>query len=186
VRFAASSAALSSALERLGRNRPALVRFQAVPGPAFGIERARWLENARDVAPSSGKALGLDRLLGQLTGSMPVWEATRVEGTGAGKQATGGAHIVRLWAAADLAGAGGKDRGAAAARAAKLGLVTSDTGAVVLETDREYAANGLAEPLSEVPAVPEPATWATLIIGFLLLGWRLRARRAAQVAELAA
>lgn len=39
------------------------------------------------------------------------------------------------------------------------------------------------EPLTPVSAVPEPATWATMLLGFGLLGWRLRRRAAAPAAK---
>jgi hypothetical protein len=32
------------------------------------------------------------------------------------------------------------------------------------------------EPLIPPPAVPEPETWATMLLGFALIGWRLRRR----------
>src|SRR5690348_8596701 len=39
------------------------------------------------------------------------------------------------------------------------------------------------EPLTPVSAVPEPGTWATMLLGFGLLGWRLRRRAAAPAAK---
>ncbi|MFL6720674.1 MAG: PEPxxWA-CTERM sorting domain-containing protein [Sphingomonas sp.] len=36
------------------------------------------------------------------------------------------------------------------------------------------------EPLAPPSAVPEPGTWATMLLGFGLMGWRLRRRRSAR------
>lgn len=56
--------------------------------------------------------------------------------------------------------------------AVRYGLVTPLTGAVVLENERQEQELGL-RPKSEIPVVPEPATWALLAtLGGLLLGGR--------------
>jgi hypothetical protein len=43
-----------------------------------------------------------------------------------------------------------------------------------------------SEPREQVPVspVPEPATWAMMLIGFGLIGWRIRTRRGASNAKL--
>jgi hypothetical protein len=181
LRFANSTSQLEAALERARVKPPQLVRFQHVAGPAYGLVGQRWLDTARDVAPLATPALGLDQLLRALTGADPQWQIMRerLATAGTATDVPGGDHIVRLWAA-DVAGTSrGKARAHAGKQAAALGLVASDTGAVVLETDAETQGNGLPPVPLNVPAVPEPGTWMMMISGFYLVGWQLRRRRPA-------
>jgi hypothetical protein len=56
--------------------------------------------------------------------------------------------------------------------------VTRASGAVVLGSDDQYRAAGLTPPdASAVPTIPEPETWAMLIIACLAFAWALRHRR---------
>lgn len=181
IRFAHSTSELEAVLERARGDLPRLVRFQAVPGPSYGIPGNRWLDTARDVPPTIAHLQGLDALLDELTGGAPRWQVRRerLPSAGAAVPVHGGGQIVRLWAAGEASAARGKDRSIAATQAAALGLIASDTGAVVLESDAETQANGLPAPPSAIPAVPEPATWIMLISGFYLLGWQMRRQRSA-------
>jgi len=56
-------------------------------------------------------------------------------------------------------------------------LVTPVSGAVVLETKEQYEAAGL-EPVKpgSVPTIPEPETWAMIIVALLILVLRRRSR----------
>lgn len=186
IRFANSTSDLETALERARGHLPRLIRFQNIAGPAFGLAGQRWLDTARDVAPADGATLGLDRLLGELSGTERHWRISRerVVADSPAANARGGAQIVRLWAAGEAGSSKGEARKAAGKQAAALGLVASDTGAVVLETDAETQEKGLPTAPANVPAVPEPATWITLISGFYLLGWQMRRRRAALARQL--
>ena len=179
IRFADSTSELEARLERGRGKLPRLVRFQAVPGPAFGLPGKRWLDTAREVAPTAGGRQGLDSLLSELTGLSFQWAVSRQQmASGVGQSfVRGGDQIVRLWAAGEAGVAHGEDRRLAAKQAATLGLVASDTGAVVLETDAETREKGLPAPPSAIPAVPEPDTWVMLIGGFFLLGWQMRRQR---------
>ena len=88
-------------------------------------------------------------------------------------------HLARLWAAGQVAALSEqKDAHAdAVALAARYQLVTPVSGAVVLETQRDYEAAGL-EPVApgSVPTIPEPETWALIIVALLALLWRRKVR----------
>jgi hypothetical protein len=75
---------------------------------------------------------------------------------------TGSAHFVPFWAAGQPAAQGrsrDNERKAAVALARRLNLVTPVSGAIVLESERDYKANGLPVPDPDaVPTVPEPET----------------------------
>ncbi len=88
-------------------------------------------------------------------------------------------HLVRLWANAKITSLlsldSAEDRKRALELSTKFRLVTAVSGAVVLETDNQYDQFGLKKPnLSSdmVPSIPEPSTWALLIltlIGFIFV-----------------
>ena len=113
-----------------------------------------------------------------MAGGGSRWTVLREEQPGV--TTTGSANIVRLWAAEQLSaqvGAKGKEREAALGLANRLNLVTPLSGAVVLETDKDYKDNGLPTPSADdVPTVPEPEVWALLIVLALAGGWLLRRR----------
>ncbi|MBI5496203.1 MAG: PEP-CTERM sorting domain-containing protein [Deltaproteobacteria bacterium] len=92
-------------------------------------------------------------------------------------------HLTRLWAAAEVERLHAtRARGAdadAVALAARYGLVTRVTGAVVLETAQQERAAGLTpgDPTA-VPAIPEPGTYALLLVALLVLALVGRRRAA--------
>jgi len=184
VRFAAPEPALEQALERLPE-RPRLVRYQAVPGRALALNDSAWFDTARLPSPSGDAAADLRGLLAEVAGAAPRWTITRQPRDPAG--ITGSPQLVRLWAARQLASAAdrrGAARAADVALAHRLNIVTPVSGAVVLETDRDYEGNGLPVPDPDaVPTVPEPETWALLILTAAAGAWMLyRQRRAGVVA----
>lgn len=176
VAFARSRARLDQLLERSPR-LPTMIRYQPEPGRAFTIDASRWFNGAREVTPSGDVAADLAVLLRQASGAAPAWAATRVEG-GAGQ---GSAHLVRLWAAEQILAAPGAtpaERDQRLALARRLNLITPISGAVVLETKRDYVANDLPVPgAGDVPTVPEPETWALLAILLCVAAWLLRRAR---------
>jgi hypothetical protein len=90
-------------------------------------------------------------------------------------------HLLRLWAydriQALIAAGTGEQRKRAVQMAARYQLVTPVSGAVVLENQQQYEANGL-QPVEEgtVPTIPEPETWLLIIATLLMLGWVLKRR----------
>ncbi len=90
-------------------------------------------------------------------------------------------HLLRLWAydriQALIAAGTIEQRKRAIQIAARYQLVTPVSGAVVLENQQQYDANGL-QPVEEgtVPTIPEPETWLLIIATLVMLGWALKRR----------
>lgn len=184
VRFTTPEPALEQAIERLPA-LPRLVRYQATPGRALTLGGSRWFDTALLPSPSGDVAGDLRAILAEAAGSAPRWRVTR---TPAAQAATGSAQIVRLWGGQVLAEAGAsrkKQREEAIALAHRLNLITPVSGAVVLETDRDYGSNGLPVPDADaVPTVPEPEVWALLALIALAGGWLLRRQRRSEALAL--
>jgi hypothetical protein len=124
----------------------------------------------------------LSGLTAQLTGKQSRFEFVRERvlaeaGTVSGKPAS--KHVERLWARDEVRRlAKARQREEATKLAAKEQLVTPVTGAVVLETMQQFAQHGLTPvDASTVPAVPEPGTWALIVLGLAAVGLRLWFRR---------
>ncbi|MES1180258.1 MAG: hypothetical protein ABUL66_00180, partial [Verrucomicrobiota bacterium] len=93
--------------------------------------------------------------------------------TAAGPQVS--RHIERLWAKDEAANlAAGRRADDASKLAAGHQLVTPFSGAVVLETQQQYAQNNLTPAaLQTVPTIPEPSAWVLLNVGGMLMLWRI-------------
>ncbi|MEZ5401197.1 MAG: VIT domain-containing protein [Bryobacteraceae bacterium] len=84
------------------------------------------------------------------------------------------AHLARLWAFGESA------RASDAALAATYQLVTPLTGAVVLESAAQHQEAGLAPAApATVPTVPEPETWALMLVSLGALLYAMHRRQAA-------
>ncbi len=178
IRFTSPEPALEQALERLPA-LPRLVRYQVAPGRAMTLAGNRWFDTARLPAPSGDATADLRIILADVGGNAPRWTVAR---TALARAAIPGSpHIVRLWAAERLAGMGGsrgKAREGAISLAHRVNVITPVSGAVVLETVRDYTANGLPVPDPDaVPTVPEPETWALLILTALAGAWLVKRQR---------
>lgn len=175
VDFARSRTALEQVLAR-ATSLPALIRYQAEPGRAFTLQGEPLFETARMVTPSASPTRDLRAIFAGLAG--PGWRTDFRPVASAAPD--GSVHLVRLWAARDLTGRGemaGKARDDAIALARRLNLITPVSGAVVLETDRDYKNNDLPVPSADdVPTIPEPETWALLAILAAAAAWLLRTR----------
>jgi hypothetical protein len=90
----------------------------------------------------------------------------------------GSAHIARLWAATQATLTAPGNRQDAVKLASDYHVVTSVSGAVVLETAAQYAQNNLSPAGDHIPSLPEPETWALLIAGLgSVLAYRIWRRR---------
>jgi hypothetical protein len=173
-------------LERAG-GRVTLLHLQTTPG------RYRVVEALED-APGFTKPANRGDLAATLRHQFKEWSGAslfrairerqaRPEGASEPAGLKTSEHLARLWAYEEverLAAEG--NRAQALKLAGSHELVTSISGAVVLETAAQYAEAGLVPPTGEnVPSVPEPAFWALVgcALGFLLLMY-FHARRLKQ------
>jgi hypothetical protein len=91
-------------------------------------------------------------------------------------------HVARLWAYENvLQLAGSRQLDKAMALVSSVHLVTPVSGAVVLETKAQFDQAGLTPAdATKVPVIPEPGTWALLLLGAVLIGARCCWRRFAK------
>ncbi len=181
LEFDDHAAELEQLLAR-GTSLPELWLLPVVPGPNKILEDSRLFAGARTLAWSDDPAADIGAAISQYFDASPRWTIRRVPGSSQG-MVTGSQHVEKLWAAQeieDLLLQRPAARDQALALAEKFRLVTPLSGAVVLESDDQYRAAGLTPPdAAAVPTIPEPETWAMLIIACLAFGWALRHRRRA-------
>jgi hypothetical protein len=177
-----SADALLQRIERSGGGTP-IYDLQTRPGPNRIAEKLDGLNCFKRVPQLAGSTSGdLENLLRLLTGKVAQYRMVREKigaDTSGDRGSRVGRNIERLWArdeARNLAAARRRDD--AIRLAARQQLVTPVTGAVVLETKQQYAANGLepAAPQS-VPVVPEPRTTALLWLAATCVLWRQLRKR---------
>jgi hypothetical protein len=193
VAFKDTASLIEQALNRMTRH-PQVWLYATEPGPNEVLPDLPLGWNAR-VLPSRGApdteiAAFLSR---EYSGrARPVLERRRRPPVLASEntpiQPKGSDHIARLWARDEilsLASARGEGaRKSAIGLAAEYRLVTPVSGAVVLETQQQFAEMGL-RPVAQasVPTVPEPHEWALILISAVSLMWLLwRQRMAREVA----
>ena len=159
----------------------ALFDVAALAGPNLLEKKLDGVAGVSRVARQGTLAEDLHRLFAQWkpgTTRMVFSRERRAPGSLALSAKTS-SHLGRLWAAAYVAklGADAQERDSAVNLAARYQLVTPVSGAVVLESAQQYAAAGL-EPVAagSVPTIPEPETWALVIVVLLALLWRRKVR----------
>jgi hypothetical protein len=163
---------LRQAMERQGNVQ--LLDFQIGHGPHRLVEKLDSLAGFHTVARTADVKTDLENLFGSLSNSSKVWKAVRksiAHGDAAIPETD--EHLVRLHALdqirADLAdNKPGNEK--ALDLALKHHLVTPISGAVVLETQQQYAEADL-HPIdsNNVPSVPEPGALVLVVFAALLL-----------------
>lgn len=194
VRFASTKVRLEQAAARVAR-APQLSLYALVPGPNQLLIDAPWTIDARDIPNTGDVTADLTRALRRIAGVDPVPAVRRTLLAGAyPDQASephlpppvatvpkGSEHLVRLAAHEEVLRLvrSGKPahRDAAVQLAGAHRLVTPVSGAVVLETKRQYQEAGLTQghkgQAGNVPTVPEPHEWALILMAAAALGWFL-------------
>lgn len=126
----------------------------------------------------------LVRLLGEISSQRPVRIWNRIRTTSdpgsVAEASPASRHLVRLWARDAVNRLlDGRKRDEAVALASKWQLVTPVSGAVVLETKEQYDRHGLAavDPATAPGVVPEPETWALMVLGAAVVLWQAGRRR---------
>jgi hypothetical protein len=175
VRFRGSADRLEQASTRLSR-LPKFVLYSMEPGPNGLLPDVPWAWSAGSLPKTASLQADLEGFFSRLSNQTSAWSVQRSLDAAADGLPKGSDHIARVWASdrvlelmrADPA----HNRAAAVALAAKYQLVTPVSGAVVLETNRQYDESRLT-PVSQatVPTVPEPHEWALALIACAALTW---------------
>jgi hypothetical protein len=163
-------------LQRLERNpaRPSWFALQVRPGPNLILEK---LDGKTPIMVLHDDDLERLAAAWQPGATRLVAQRDRVKSGDSGPLRAvdkTSDHLARLWAheqILDLArSSSAKARESAVSLAQQYRLVTPLSGAVVLETQRQYDEAGL-EPAAPgtVPSIPEPEVWALLAAALLLL-----------------
>jgi hypothetical protein len=177
--FTEHTAQLEQLLDRSTR-LPRLELLPVAPGPNKLLQHARLFRTASTRAWSGDPAADIAAALADHFDTAQRWTISRAVAPSTG-QVTGSQHVEKLWArdeVDELVARGPGNFEQATALAARFRLVTPVSGAVVLESDAQYAAAGLTPPdPSLVPTIPEPSTWALLIVACLAFAWAARQRR---------
>jgi hypothetical protein len=172
-----AGAALRAALER--RPDARLIEVQIAAGPTLVLPET---DGAGPVRSLRLDAAELPAALAILPGLVAAPTAERIQASAPPEAAVRTSdHLVRLLAVdrvRSLLAGPTPDRNAARALAQQHRLVTPVSGLVVLETRAQEVAMGLTPAdAAAVPAVPEPETWAMLLLALLLVAvvlWRRR------------
>jgi Vault protein inter-alpha-trypsin domain len=180
VAFRDTAARLEQASTRLKR-LPQVALYSVEPGPNEVLPDMAWAWGARSL-PHTGSVLAdLSGFFARATGLAQTHVIRRTQGEVTDGLAKGSEHIVRLWAndrVLEMMANPAHTRDEAVALATQYRLVTPVSGAVVLETQRQYDESRLT-PVSQatVPTIPEPHEWALLIIVCGGLIWLVRRNR---------
>ena len=158
--------------QRLERNggRVRVFDFQTHPGPNRVIEALGGL-GVRSLARKDTVETDLIDLFQHLAGSaeecfLQREEKAKPDASNAPSGRHAGKHVARLWARQRVEGlAAGRRASEAVALAGTYQLVTTVSGAVVLETKQQFDEAGLTpvDPTT-IPMIPEPTTMTLLLI----------------------
>ena len=171
-------------LQRIERNDSGndIISFQTELGPNYLLEKMDGPTHVRGM-PRLGKVdEDLKRLTSTWNPAGSTWVRTleqRKAQPDAANSIETSDHLVRLWMRDELVRLRkGHHTAEAIPLATQYQLVTPVSGAVVLETDQQYASNGLtpADPQT-VPSIPEPTTFALLLTAAVVLHLMRRKHR---------
>jgi hypothetical protein len=177
---------LRQRMERSGGSTR-LICLQAGPGPDRIAEQLDGLPDVSVLPATGGLRPALEQLFMGWAGTRESLEAVRERVPQTAENTNGVAvsrHIERLWARDEVNRLlRGRQNAGASQLAAAQQLVTPASGAVVLETARQFAENGLtpADPAAvpTVPIIPEPSPWALLLLaGVFVLAGKFQRKRA--------
>lgn len=175
MQFRSTSALLEQVTSRIS-TFPRLHLYAVEPGPNELLPDAPWAWGAK-LLPARGAVF--DEISSHLTAlysSGETMSVTRRLDPNIQEAATGSDHIARLWGRDHIlslmSAHGEASREDAVRIATQQQLVTPVSGAVVLETQQQFAGNGLT-PVTKasVPTVPEPHEWAMILIASFALMW---------------
>jgi hypothetical protein len=182
--FEEHTAAFEQVLDR-GKRLAELWLLPVEPGPNRLLRHPRLFAGAHTLAWSGDARIDIGAALDDYFDTEPRWMISRTEARTPGAAAglvTGSTHVEKLWAHEEISAlldGAPANRERAVALAAQYRIVTPVSGAVVLETDQDYVNAGLTPPdAGSVPTIPEPETWALLIVACLAFAWALHRRRA--------
>ncbi len=145
--------------------KPHLYDIQLTSGANRLAENVQGVGSVEIVA---NRLAGLDRMLAQWNGTQKTFVAKRENKSGVNQVAANetSSHLARLWASDEVGRlTATKNTEEAIKLAASYQLVTPVTGAVVLETQEQYERARL-DPVNpnSVPTIPEPETWALIMV----------------------
>lgn len=176
--FSASKAFLENALSRLVQ-LPKIKTYSILPGPNKLLDDAKWALNATALPKTNNVTRDLSDYFAAILTSKSQIKIQRTASSNIHGYARGSHHISRLWARDQIYSLIAQNKNEDAVKlAAHYQLVTPVSGAVVLETQQQYDANGL-QPVdaNSVPTIPEPHEWLLLMIITLLMIWFLKQNR---------
>jgi vault protein inter-alpha-trypsin-like protein len=179
--FPEHTAQLEQLLDRSLR-LPAFELLPVTPGPNTLLQHPRVFGAASTRAWSGDPRADIAAAFKDHFDDSQRWTVTRAPGPATGHVA-GSPHVANLWARGEvdaLIAQGPAHFDEATQLAGQYRLVTPVSGAVVLESDAQYVAAGLTPPdPGAVPTIPEPSTWALLIVACLAFFWAVRRQRMA-------
>ena len=179
--FHDQAAALEQMLDRSQR-LPEIWLLPVAPGPNRLLRHPRLFTSAHTLAWSGDAGADIGAAFADYFDTAPRWSIVRAA-TPAPGLVTGSKHVEKLWALDEIETLLDQGPDAAAERravqlAAQYHLVTPVSGAVVLETAAETAEVGTNPPdPAAVPTIPEPETWALLIVACVAFAWAWRSRQ---------
>jgi hypothetical protein len=160
---------------------PRLLLFALAPGANRVVEALDGIDAVSAPAREGAVETDLARLLASWAGPTAEVAVARTRaGTAPPVDAAARTsdHLVRLWARDEVLrlAAAPDTLAQAAALATGYRLVTPVSGAVVLETAAQYEAANLTPGTTNVPTIPEPETWALVVLALAAAAYASRRR----------